>query len=682
MKPTTVMGACLLFLGAVSGRSQDGAFYPLNGAIEGRIGESRFSFSTWQGGVLEWRSPDGRPLGRGGWEGRVALANGRDREVRQEWDRNPEIRYLEEGPWRIGARVHFRLRDGEGLYHGHGMTEVWAYRDGMLYVTTALMFEDPSAHTGITEAAWVIEAPGGPGRVIPLTGQERLAEALVWTNVSSSGRFVLFGSPTWTREHRDFVPRTEGGAPTYYRWPSYLTQHFPGFVPPHRLAPDGPVRTRLEWDTTRSGGRPDPIVGGVFRITPFPERAAEGLRSDREPIRFGLDGGVRHVSARSGGSGYNEQEGVYEIRKTGNPLRVDLPQDPLGRTVRIKVVGLTGHGGIETRVDGQRIVPQLAGDGGIADDPLAPIREPPEGAADMALVELSLGARARLLEVWEGRGVQLAYQNRDPWRSYCLFSDRTGPRWAGFRFSPADGRIRAMRAFGQREYALAENPLTWFLFCGYTPLQMADQLERFQIGENGPERVVFEYASLNANGRVRSEYHVTVPGDSVWNRIIVRASFTVLDSWPYDNVQFFDIFPFRGVNPEEWWYDEVLWIAPDGREKWFRTRERITEGDRELETFSGGGFFAFYPSDRGNMVMLTRNFDPDRPVRYVLCANYIDFHMSVLFRDESQRPIRPLPGTRQSMEYELALWGNGRVTREQIQELGRRSIRAGRLLLP
>ncbi len=662
--------------------AQDGGFYPFNGGVEGRIGESRFAFSRWQGGVLEWRTLDGRSLGRGGWEGRVVLSDGREREVRQEWDRNPEIRFLEEGPLRIGGRCHFRLLDVEGTYHGNGMTEVWAYRDGQLFVTTCVMFEDPAAHTGVTAAAWVIEAPGGPFRPMALSGHEAPLEGWIgWTNAPGAAPFALYWRPKWTMEHRNFVNRTEGGAPTYYRWPSYLFQHFPGFGAPMRLSPDGPNRTRMEWDTVKVVAKADPMFGAVFRLTAFPERAPAFVLADREPVKFALEGGVVHVHPRFGGSGYNDQEGAYEIRKTGNPLRIDIPQDPLGRTVRLKVVGLTGHAGVEVRLDGGQVLPQLAGDGGIADDPLAPIREFPEGPADMALVEVPLGLRNRVVEVWETRGIQLAYQNRDPWRSYCLFSDRTGSRWAGFRFSPLDGRIRSMRAYGQREYALGENFLTWFSFCGYTSLQIADQLERFQILENGPERVIFTYSSWNANRRVRSEFRVTVPGDSHWNRLHVEAAFTVLDSWPYSGVQFFDVFPFRGVNPDEWWYDEVLWMAPDGRQKWLRTRERTTEGDRELETFSGGGFFAFYSSDRGNMVMLTRNFNPELPVRHVICGNYIDFHMEVLFRDERNRPVSPPAGARVSMEYELALWGDRRANREQFLEIGRRSLRAGRLML-
>jgi hypothetical protein len=33
------------------------------------------------------------------------------------------------------------------------------------------------------------------------------------------------------------------------------------------------------------------------------------------------------------------------------------------------------------------------------------------------------------------------------------------------------------------------------------------------------------------------------------------------------------------------------------------------------------------------------------------------------------------------MEYDLAVWGDARTTREQLIEIGRKSIKAGRLVL-
>jgi hypothetical protein len=493
--------------------------------------------------------------------------------------------------------------------------------------------------------------------------------------------YVLSWRPSWNMDHHNFVGRPEGGSPTYYRWPAFLTQAYFGYKPPRTARVDAGGRLSLDWDTEKTAGKPNACFAAVFRLSSATGWKTAFAEADRAPLSPEITGGVAHVVPRFGGPGYNDQEGAYEIRKTGDTLRVTFPGDPLGRTVRVKVVGLSGHGAVAAELDGRAVTPQLAGDGGIADDPLAPIREYPEGPADMALVTLELGAKPRVLTVRETEGVQLAYQNRDPWRSYCLYGTRTGPRWPGFRFSLVDGRARYMRKHGQRDYALGENLLTWFSFCGYTPLQIADSLEDFTVLRNGPAEAAFRYSSLNANGRVRSVYDVSVPAAATALTMRVKAEFQVLESWSFSNAQFFDVFPFRGVMPQDWWYGEVLFVAPDGRAKWLGTLDRKFGGDTTVDTFSGGGFFALYASDRGNMLMLTKNFKPELPVRHVICGNYVDFHMEVLFKDAAGKPAPPVKGLSVSMEYDLAVWGDARTTREQLIEIGRKSIKAGRLVL-
>jgi hypothetical protein len=96
---------------------------------------------------------------------------------------------------------------------------------------------------------------------------------------------------------------------------------------------------------------------------------------------------------------------------------------------------------------------------------------------------------------------------------------------------------------------------------------------------------------------------------------------------------------------------------------------------------AGPLFVALHASDRGNMVMLAHRFEPVVPVSYVICSNYIDFHMTVQFRDRAGNPAPPRPDDAVSMEYQLALWCDGSVTRDQLIELGLDSLRQDRLAI-
>jgi len=137
----------------------------------------------------------------------------------------------------------------------------------------------------------------------------------------------------------------------------------------------------------------DPAPGRRRR----PGAARAFVEAEREPVSLSVaGGGVVHGNLQSPtDKGYNDQEGCYEIRKTGDPLTVTLPADALARTIRVKAVALRGHGAVTAILDGKALVPQLTTDGGIADDPLAPIREQPEAPADAAMVTVKLSTSPR-----------------------------------------------------------------------------------------------------------------------------------------------------------------------------------------------------------------------------------------------------------------------------------------------
>lgn len=689
---------------AFAGQPQGGIFIPRNGHYEGRIGRARALFGP-DGGELTI-------LGAGDWPNVQRLCTirpvftirvpGRDAPItiQQSSDRAPQYQFLEEGHHRIGLRVNFRLYDDQHVYHGYGMTETWMYPNGELFMAVAVLFEDPPARQEIADVRLVLLTPGYREATLATATPEttrfdevREPRAMPLTNEAFAGRFVALSSPdlpplgiywrTGTMQFNNFVYRDHKGSPTYYRWPSYLPQAFMGGIPPARLALDTRRGNSLQFLWTEQAAdlkNPRaPTFASLLRFAVGADaaRTASLVEAERQAAQFTLEGGLMHGNL----GGYNDQEGAYEIRKTANPLRVILPAGPVGRRISLKIIGLTGHGAIVTTLDDRPLVPQLISEGGIADDPLAPIQEQPEGPADLVVLSIPLADKPQRLTVSEQDGVQIAYQNRDPWRNLAAFSTRTGPRYAAFRFSLADGRQRNFRMWGQPHWALTENLLHWFSFCGYTPEQMLNQLADFAILKNGPDEFVFRYTSTNANARAQSEFLVRMAAASPVPQINVKATFTVLESWPYNSNQFFDVFPFRGVYPQDWWYSEVLWLAPDGRIKWMNTLERTYEGDTKLEEFSGGGFFALAPSDRGNMVMLVKNFQPELPAKYVICGNYVDFHMEVLFKDADGRPTQPSKGFQCSVQYDLALWGDANTTREDLLELGKRSLAAGRLAI-
>jgi hypothetical protein len=239
-----------------------------------------------------------------------------------------------------------------------------------------------------------------------------------------------------------------------------------------------------------------------------------------------------------------------------------------------------------------------------------------------------------------------------------------------------------MRAYGKQNWALSENLLHWFSYCGYTPEQMLDQLRDFEVLKNGPDEIVYKYTSSNQNDGAQSEYVVRARADSPAMQINVGATFKVLKQWPYESAQFFDVFPFRGVWTKDWWYGNVLWLTPDGRWKTMDTVQQNYEGDKDLTRITGNGFFGLYSADNGNMLMLVKNFKPQNPTEYVICGNYIDYHMDVKFIGNDTKPMQPQAGYTQSVEYDLAIYGDKKMTRDQLIDIGKKSLKTGKLAIP
>ena len=123
-----------------------GFFIPRNGGYEGRIGKAHLYIDSAAGGAIqvvdgEW--PQLQSLGRVVMTFQVTTKGSPDPvAVSQEFDRSPEVIFIEEGNQRLGVRVKCRLYDKANVYHGHGMTEVWAYPNGEVFVACAISFEN------------------------------------------------------------------------------------------------------------------------------------------------------------------------------------------------------------------------------------------------------------------------------------------------------------------------------------------------------------------------------------------------------------------------------------------------------------------------------------------------------------------------------------------------------------
>lgn len=682
-----------------------GVFIPRNGGIEGWIGRSHIFYETGEGGKINLVSDEWPQLKK---QASIDLVFQVTKpggefpvEVRQSFDKNPRILFLEEGQERLGLRVLFNLYDPDNGYHGHGMTETWLHPDGQIFITVGAMFENIAAHTTVPQARVDIALAQKNPEITTMDMSRSNGQTWLIPPGSNSGIEGL--SLYWKSgrmDHNTYIYRSSyglKGAPSFFRWPDYHRQAYTQRTLPDYIRPEGEKESwppgrgaylqqavstdegvELRWPD-ENDPNPTASFNAFFRLATAdkPEVANHFVSMERDLLTLGVTGGVIH----GGNKGYNDQEGCYEVRKTESTTTIALPADSLKRAAEIKIVGLTGHGGVKVTLNGQPVTPQLSSDGGIADDPLAPIKDQPEGPANAAVVRVKLTHQPQQLVIEEVEGIQLVYQARDTRRNFMIYSSKTGPRWSGLQFSVLDGHARHMRAYGNPEWALTENLLHWFAYMGYSPEQMLDQLRDFRIIKNGPEEVIFEYTSNNANDGAQSVFEVRVQADDPVMKMDVRATFTVLDQWPYKSVQFFDIFPFRGVEPADWWYDQALFMDQDHEWKIYQTVSQISEGSQDKENF-GPTFQGLYSSDRGNMLMLTKAFSSNLPTEYVICSNYIDLHSNVSF-DNLISDQNSLDGGYQvAVEYELAIWGDEKVTADQMIDIARKSIEAGKLIIP
>ncbi|MEO5997336.1 MAG: hypothetical protein ABIN89_11370, partial [Chitinophagaceae bacterium] len=201
--------------------------------------------------------------------------------------------------------------------------------------------------------------------------------------------------------------------------------------------------------------------------------------------------------------------------------------------------------------------------------------------------------------------------------------------------------------------------------------------------KNGPDEIVFKYTSNNFNDGARSESIIRIDANSPAMQINVATTFTVLKQWPYKSVQFFDGFPFRGVETKDWWYDNVLYMNDNLKFSTYKNVSQSFEGDSSASKSKGTHFTALYNSDRGNVLILTKNFKSKGfAIDNFICGNYIDLHMNVVPIEQDKQSLNLLTkGFQSSIEYQMAIWGNNTLTKEQVIDIGKRSINTGNLVI-
>lgn len=701
-------------------RNEGGFFIPRNGFYEGKIGLSHTLINKNAGGTLniirgDW--PSFATVGKLGTIFKVLNKSSRVITVKQVFDNDPKILFLEEGSERMGIRVLYKLFDSANIYYGHGMSETWLYPDGQIFVTQAAMFENETVYETVVDARIGIDIASDQR----INASENLPDVDI-KDKSIPERFIFLTSDktsdsrlglywrTGRMEHDTYITRRSfgiEGAPNYFQWPDYFRQAYtqltnPGYVkesgktkwPPGRGAYPESISynkngVELVWPVKSELMSPSASFNGIFRLAMVQNtnKIKSFVDNERLPVNLNVQGGTIHGNLNADlDKGYNDLEGCYEIRKIGSePLIVKLPKSAQPADIRIKVIGLTSYGAVKATLNNKPVTPQLVSDGGIADDPLAPISEEPEGPAQMAVFAVRLGSEEQSLKFQEVPGIQLAYQSRDSRRNLAVYSTKSGSRWSSMKFSLFNGHATNMRGHGKKDWAFTENLIHWFSWMGYTPEQMLDQLRSFKILKNGPDEIVFRYVSNNYNDGASSESTIRINFNSPVMLLKVSTTFTVLnDHWPYNSVQFFDGFPFRGVDPHDWWFQHVSYMNQDGKWSTYNNLSQKTEGDPDASKGLGTHFTAMYSSERGNVFILTKNYfqTNDLFVHNEICTNYVDLHMNVKNIINDDNSFIMSKGFNCSVEYEMAIGGDEKITEAEVKKIAAKSIQNGRLVFP
>ena len=386
---------------------------------------------------------------------------------------------------------------------------------------------------------------------------------------------------------------------------------------------------------------------------------------------------------------YTEEDGTYEIGQVDpTAVQITFPADPLAREVCVRFfrrkTDPRHRGAVIATVDGQPTPVQLVSEGELTDDICVPMEmSHRRDSVDDVLVWMRLhNERKTVLRIEKTPGIQAVYQseiggvdlkrragNR---RDIALWSSRNS-RVPLLEFDLFSGAVHRLTNYGQEDPVIWEMPLAFFKSCGISKHHYCSDVREFRIEENGPDAVALYFRATNPNGRAQSETWLRIPYDHPRPRLEVRMRFTALQQWDDNNVEFSDIFPYPSRLPETWFHDAVLFVQGGESFVKYSYRPDLSGGQH------GEGqrlFYALYPSDRGNVLTLVDNPDPNQKMHYSVCGNYVDIHVNF------QPDQVPVPaGTTFDVRYICELYGDGETEIDELKQIGLRATQTGDIVI-
>ncbi len=698
-------------------RVPSGVFVDCHSHWKGRFnGEQAISFAKYQGGILS--------VGSDGSDRRSGLRNAALRLacrvrmvcrqepsaddcdqpvlIRQENDPAPKFSFLEEGPVRLGMRVAFDLLDEAGHYHGDGRQDVWFYPNGDLHCTFTMQIVDRAGHGPIGDAFVEVVDDGrytqlhlGPETLSEYGATDRpfgpqLEERAVFLE-NESETAALF----WARDegHVWKVGSDHGPLPPFYasRWPTGMQQWARGGMGWTCRSASAGVEASLweEGSTVRlcwlRDGRVEAEREGecTFTASLIVARGADrqALQSRIEAVQAPLTPRVVGGDLRC----YTEEDGTYEIGQVDpTAVQIVFPADPLARDVRVRFyrrkTDPRHRGGVVATADGQRIPVQLVSEGELTDDICVPIEmSHRRDSVDDVLIAARLHPeRETVLRIEKVPGIQVVYQSeiggvdlkrRAGNRRDLVVWSSHNPQAPLLEFDLFSGAVHRLTHYASADPVVWEMPMAFFKSCGISKHNYCSDVRAFRLDEDGPDAIALYFCATNPSGRAQSETWLRIPYDHPRPRLEVRMRFTALEQWDDDNVEFTDIFPYPSRLPETWFHDAVLFVQ--GGESFVKHSYRpdLSGGQQ------GEGqrlFYALYPSQRGNVLTLIDNPDPNQKMHYSVCGNYVDIHVNF----HPQQVPAPA-GTAFDIRYICEVYGDEHASVDVLKQIGLRATETG-----
>jgi len=604
----------------------------------------------------------------------------------------------DEGPEHAAIRVPLRLLTPHGEYVGDGDQELAVLPDGTVLLGVGLRLLRVADLGPVRLAGMRLDlGPGarlvaGPGE-LPAPGAVPFEETGDWLLFETGCGFLgLY----WGRDPQGWCDKLGGEglwpkigdgktAPFFHGWENYLRQ----WGEPRGWRARETAALVLDDAALTLAWHQGADLAAEPR-THFSGAVALAWGESQEEVRAQMEALAAPVTPEAEGaavSGFDYLEGSYRFRRTERKCRATFPTDPLARKTVVRVDGPPAAA-LSCSVNGAPARPQLVSVGRV-DDPYGPHEGRPDSGGRPVLAQFEKPAeRAELgvelskdkptvVEVAESEGISLSYLAQDDRRELLLFCD-ADDRPLG-RLSLADLKLRDLGLPGRPRAAVTMLPLYWFLMNAPSRFHSANVLESWDLAANGPEEIRLLLSALNPGGKVRSGVEVRLPrpsSDAL--KLEVCARLEVLGEFAVPHLQFCNLFPEPGRQPRDWSHAETL--AATGDDLWV-VENRKPSGDastvegRRFRDFRPPFFLSQYASEGGNFALLVSRAEPaEAMLGYELCRCWLDNHLFVTFPEGG-----PAVGASYRVDYQLALWGGAGTSREEVRELARASLAAGRL---